>query len=272
MSEFQTVPQDLTAILRGSGKLEISPYQATPTWQDAGSLSALEYDEKLEMSKEENDNADADENPSSQEVTVKATLHEALKAAIWDILRGSFDTKTVNSGSIVSGATYDFPINTTVERIVYPLPGQNASGLVQSTISIKKDPAGTNTTLVAGTDFVSGKDAAGRWGIMFLAGGQYDATKLIRVTYTYTPAASIDYESGNSTVLPWFMVRITTKNTLRPYYFIGYKCKIRTGKKFTYPKDEDKDPRVKVPIEIVCKTDALYHNNMIYKTNQTGGM
>jgi hypothetical protein len=67
MPEFQTSVQSLGAVLRGSAKVEISPYLATPSWVDAGALSGIEVDEKLETNKEENDNADADELVTSQE-------------------------------------------------------------------------------------------------------------------------------------------------------------------------------------------------------------
>ncbi len=276
MPEFQTVPQDLGAILRGNGKLELSVYQASPSWVDCGVLSGLEVDEPMEVSQEENDNADSDELVTKQERTVKANLHEALRAAVWDILRGGFDTKTVIPDDAVSGAVLDFAANTTDSDGIFLLTGQNGAGTKQTIASVSQDPLGTPEALVDGNDYVQVKDAAGRWGIKFIAGAGYDATKLIRVTYGYTPAESVKYQSGNKSVLPWFMARITTKNDGKPYYTILYKCKIRTGKKETYAKDSDKDRRMKAPIEFVAKQDALYHPDTdgvgyVYETVQTDG-
>lgn len=272
MPEYQTSIQDLTAILRGSGKLEISPYQASPSWLDCGSLSGLEVEEKLEVNKEENDNADADELVTSQEVGIKANLHESLKAAVWDVIRSGFDTKSIVAGAEVAGAVYDFEADSTDDEGIFILPGQNANGNKQTISSISQDPEGTPVALTVGDDWVQVKDSAGRWGLKFIAGAGYDPTELIRVTYTYTPPASIKYVSGDKVELPWFMVRITTKNDGSTFYFTGYKAKIRAGKKFTYPKDDDNDRRVKAPIEIVCKTDPLYHSDLVYETVQTGGM
>ncbi len=271
MPEFQTTLQDLTAVLRGSGKLELSAYQASPSWVDCGSLSGLEVDEPLEVSKEENDNADADELVTKQEPIIKATLHESIRAAVWDLLRGSFDTKTVTAGTLVEGDIHTFAANTTNDDEIFLLTGQNANGNAQTINSITKDPDGTPVSLVDGTDYVQVKDAAGRWGVKFISGSAYDATKVIEVDYDYTPAASVKYVSGDKAELPWFMVRITTKNDGNPFYFTAYKCKIRRGKKFTYAKDDDKDRRVKMPIEIVCKPDPLYHSSLVYETEQTSG-
>lgn len=269
MSEFQTTVQDLTAILRGSGKMEISPYQATPSWTDCGSLSGLEVEEKLEVNKEENDNADADELVTSQEVGIKATLHESLRAAVWDILRSGFDTKTVTPGTIVNDFSQVVNSgNWSYDKFI-EFANQNGSGAKITPDSVTGSVDGA---LVLNTDYFVVKNGAGKWGIVVR-----DSTTVtteaqnITVVYDYTPAASIKYASGGGSSLPWFCVRITTKNDNKPYYFIGYKCKIKVGKKWSYPKDDDKDRRVKCPIEIVCKTDPLYHSSLIYETVQQGG-
>ncbi len=271
MPEYQTTIQDLGAILRGSGKLEFSPYQASPSWTDAGSLSGLEVEESLEVNKEENDNADADELVTKQEVVVKANLHESLRASIWDILRDSFDTKTVTSGALVSGATQTLDANEHSAGPIYLLTGQNGSGAKQTINSVTLDPSGTPVTLTEGDDYAQVKNGAGEWGLVFISGAGYDPTKEIEIDYDYTPAASVKYQSGDQSELPWFMARITTKNDGSAHYFVGYKCKIRAGKKFTFPKDDDTDRRVKVPIEIVCKPDSTYNSGMIYETVQSDG-
>lgn len=269
MPEFQTSIQDLTAILRGSGKVEISPYQATPAWIDCGSLSGLEVEEKLEVNKEENDNADADELVTAQENGIKANLHELLSAAVWDILRSGFDTKTTTPGTLVDDhsqvvASGDWGFDKFIE-----LTGQNAAGTKQEMVSVTGSEDGA---LVLNTDYFQVQNAAGKWGIVVR-----DSTTVttevqnLTIVYDYTPSASVKYVSGDKVALPWFMVRITTKNDGSTYYFVGYKCKIKTGKKWSYPKDDDKDRRVKCPIEIVCKTDPLYHSNLVYETVQTGG-
>lgn len=269
MPEYQTAVQDITAVLRGSGMLELSHYQATPSYVDAGALSGLEFSEDLEVNQEDNDNADSDELVTKQEGTIKCNLHESTHAPIWHILRDTFDTVTPVAAAEVAGATYVLAADTTVAGGLYILPGQNATGAVQTiTTVIKTGPV----TLVAGTDYISAKNAAGEWGLVFIAGGDYDATKAMTVTYTYTPAASLTTKSGDKTVLPWFIARITTKNDGLAHVITLYKCKIKKGREFKFPKDDDTDRRVKVPIEIICKPDALYNSSYVYEISQEGGL
>jgi hypothetical protein len=269
MPEFQTSVQSLGAVLRGSAKVEISPYLATPSWVDAGALSGIEVDEKLETNKEENDNADADELVTSQEPAIKAVLHEFLRSAIWDILRSGFDTKTTVAGTLVEDhsqvvASGDWAYDSFIE-----LTGQNDSGVKQTIASVT---GGTDGVLVLNTDYFQGKNAAGKWGIYVRDSTTVTTqAQALTIVYDYTPTASVKYVSGDKTVLPWFMLRITTKNDGATYYSVLYKCKIKAGKKWSYPKDDDKDRRVKCPIEIVAKPDALYHSGLVYETVQTGG-
>ena len=274
MAEFQTQVSDLTAVLRGSGKLEISPYQATDAFIDAGALSGLEVEEAMEVSKEENDNADADEVVSKQELTIKATLHEALKSSVWDILRGNFDKKTVIAGTPVSGATHTIEANVFAKGKLIVLPGQNANGSAQTITSITQGAV----TLTDPDDYIQAAGPDGKWGIVPTELGDYDPTVAAVVTYGYTPPASVTIHSGSKTLLPDFKVRITTKNNGKPFRITVFKCKIKTGKKFSWPKDEDSDKRVKIPIEITAQSDPLYNldsetgNGYLYKTEQQGGM
>lgn len=273
MSEFQTSVHDITAILRGSGKLEVATWGATTTWVEAGSLSGLEISEDLEVSSEENDNADSDELVTSQVVTVKATLHEALASPIWDILRGSFDTKTTTPASSAT-SNQDFAAAATTAGVLYEIQYKNSDGS-KPTFAVSEDSDGNGSydqSYVEDTDYRITKDAANRYFISFISGGSYTAANPIRVAVTYTPAASISYASGTGSTLPWLRARITTKNGSYPFYFIGYKGKVKVGKKFTFPKDNDKDRRVKVPVEMIFKTDDTYYSGMIYITNQTGGL
>jgi hypothetical protein len=269
MPEYQTTVQDATAILRGSAMLELSAYAASPSYLDVGTLSGLEVTEVMEVNKEENDNADADELVTKQEMTIKANLHEAANSAVWAILRSTFDTVTTVAAAEVAGATYVFAANTTVANLIYELPGQNDSGSVQTiTTVVKTGP----TTLTAGDDYISAKTANGKWGLLFIAGGAYDATAAMTVTYTYTPSASKTTKSGDKTVIPWFIARITTKNDGNAFVTTCYKCKITKGREWKYPKDDDTDRRVKVPIEIICKADSLYNSSYVYAISQEGGI
>lgn len=273
MSEFQTSVQDLTAILRGNGKLEISVWGAVPSWVNVGSLSGLEAIEEFETAEEENDNADSDEVVNKQNVSVKATLHESIRSAVWDILRGSFDTKTVTPASSQT-SNQVFPAASTSAGVIYEILYKNSAG-TEPTIAVAEDSDGNGTydqSYVEDTDYRITKDSQNRYFIEFISGGSYTAANAIQVAVTHTPAASVKYVSGTKTVLPWIMIRITTLNEGYPHYITCYKGKLKTGKKFTFPKDNDKDRRVKIPIEMIFKTDSTYKSGAIYETVQTGGL
>jgi hypothetical protein len=62
--------------------------------------------------------------------------------------------------------------------------------------------------------------------------------------------------TGNKTEIPYFMVRITTKNDGRPVYFYAYKCNLKKGFSLDYSKDDAEDRRVKNAIEVVGKQDS----------------
>lgn len=104
MAEFQTTVKNPADVLRGGGKFELGIYgtEGEDSWHDAGACSGIEFDETMEVSKEENDNADADEVVSKQEAAIKANIHEALKSLTWDKLRGDFDKKTIIAGTAVT--------------------------------------------------------------------------------------------------------------------------------------------------------------------------
>ncbi len=272
MAEFQTTVSNPADILRGGGKVEIGAYgtEGEDSWHDAGALSGLEFDETMEVSKEENDNADADEVVSKQEASIKANLHEALKSLTWDKLRGDFDKKTVTPGTAVTGAVQTFAADTTEADKLYYIANENADGTEQTITDFE---CGTSD-LVEGTDYIRFTDAKGYHGVIFQAGGNYDPTEEIRLTYNYTPVKSVLVESGSRSILPWFKVRITTKNNGLMHRITFYKCKIKAGKKYSYPKDDDADRRIKMPIEITAKQDPLYHldaetgNGFIYGIEQ----
>jgi hypothetical protein len=63
-------------------------------------------------------------------------------------------------------------------------------------------------------------------------------------------------QSGGSSTLPDFMVRITTKNgTNGPIYFIAYFCTVNKGLELAYQKDDGEDRRLQNSCEFVGRSD-----------------
>jgi len=63
-------------------------------------------------------------------------------------------------------------------------------------------------------------------------------------------------QSGDKSVLPNFMVRVTTKNDDNgSIYLIGYYCNINKGFEFAYQKDDGEDRRLQNSFEFVGRGD-----------------
>ena len=278
MAEYQTTIQDPGALLRGSGLVEISPVQAVPSWTDIGAVTGLSWAEELEVNAEENDNTDSEDKVTKQTAIVACTSMEPLRDAVNTLIRGDLDTRTATAGAPVVGDTDVLVSGEWAAEVIYALDGQNSSGAEQSITSVVGSVDGA---LSGGDDYFIRKLSDGRWGIL-LEDPALPPTNLttiaqdITVTYDYTPAASVKWQSGDKSTLTKFMVRITTKNDGNPFYFVGYYANIRTGKNFEYSKDDDADRRVGTPYEFICKTlpsgQGLPANEgLVYETIQSDG-
>jgi len=248
-------------LLRGSGKIEIATYGANPSWLDIGSASGIKVAEALEFVKEESDNAEAIETLSDQAVTGEFNAHSTLSEDMWDILRGSLDDKTVTAAEAVEKTK---TLIGTSAGVWYEFEYQNASGLIPTVASV----VGNVTSYAAVDDYNIVKNGS-KWGIVFVAGTAYSSAHSIVVTYTVTPAASVTYKSGKNSVVPFFMIRITTKAsaTATPFVFTGYKCQLTKGKSFDYGKDSGGDKRLSSAVSFKCYRDSLYNSDYIYSNN-----
>ncbi len=111
MAEFQTVVNDLN-IVRGNGLLEVAPYiDGTPEWFTVGAIKDLAIEEETVISSEENDNADATDRINKQEVKISFIQLEILNLDVWEIMRSTLDTITVESQitKIQSGNKTEIP-------------------------------------------------------------------------------------------------------------------------------------------------------------------
>ena len=124
MAEWQTTIQDATAIIRGSGKVEVAAFQnypggywadpvdGGPEWFDIGAVSGLKFEEILEVNAEENDNVKATDRVTKQEAKIAFNMHEPFNYDVWKTMRESLDTITDTSDSfeIESGNKSELPI------------------------------------------------------------------------------------------------------------------------------------------------------------------
>ncbi len=277
MGEFQTSIQDPGAILRGSGKVEVAAVAAVPTWVDVGAVSGLSWKEELEVNAEENDNVESEDRVTKQIVTVAFKQLEAIRDAVLTLLRGSLDTRTVVAGTPVIGATQILASGNWDVNKFYPLAYKNASGARPSITTVVGSVDGS---LAENADYDIVQDLNGIWGIVLqdLATAPALATIVQNLTITmdYTPIASVKRASGDQSTLSKFMVRITTKNDGKPFYWIGFYGNIKSGFSFEHKKDSDNDRRIENPMELTFKTlpagqGASANEGLVWEWEQTDG-
>ncbi len=255
MGEFQTTIQDPGAILRGSGKLEIAAVAAVPSWLDVGAIGDLSWKEELEVNAEENANVEAEDRVTKQTVTLSFKQLEALSDAVHTLVRGGLDTRVPVAGALVEDAEQDLAEDEWDVNIFYPLAYKNADGTKPAIVSVVGSVDGA---LAENSDYDIIEDQNGVWGIVLqdlaTAPTLNTLEQDITITMDYTPAASVKWRSGNQSVIPKFMARITTKNDGKPFYWIGFYGNIKSGYSFEYKKDNENDRRLSNPMELVFKS------------------
>jgi hypothetical protein len=66
---------------------------------------------------------------------------------------------------------------------------------------------------------------------------------------------STQISGGHKSAIPYFMTRLTTENDSKVFKFTAYKCNLQKLFSLKYAKDDADDTRLKIPVEIVGKTD-----------------
>jgi len=272
MSTFQTQLQDATARMKGSGVLYVMPYDSAKAialaadggdayvdWVNVGSITGLNPKENMTATQLKGDNAEEDKYVSAQSLTVALNQRESAREEVRAVVRGAFDTKiTVAGAAVIAYTGQSYLANTLTEGVFVPFAKQNGDGSVPTSIVITQDAAGANTTLTVDTDYVVVKSSS-LWGVVFVSGSTFDATKTQGFSYTYTPNASISIHSGGKTSLPYFMFKIAnTDENGKLIVIYGYKAAIDQGFDIKYKKDDDADPVGENPLQFT----AIIDNNI----------
>jgi hypothetical protein len=153
-------------------------------------------------------------------------------------LRGGADTKTPVAAS---------PVTVTDERhVLTGVTGcrfdyKQGAGTICTAITVK-NAAGTSAVL--NTDYVLYLDAAGYTCIARVSASVTIPTgDNVKVTYTYTPNASITFSSGGLQTLTTQIIRLTNTNTAGKKYAITlYKALNQKGLSFKLPADDTDKP------------------------------
>lgn len=73
---------------------------------------------------------------------------------------------------------------------------------------------------------------------------------------------STQISGGHKSAIPYFMTRLTTENDSRIFKLTAYKCNLQKLFSMKYAKDDAEDNRIKIPVEIVGKTDPYRANKV----------
>jgi len=253
---------DSTDVLRGNATVEISPYQATPSYTNIGAIINVSIQRNLETTEEQTDNSPGDQRIYKEIATLSLTRCEALNTAVSESISGDSDTYANVAGSLVEGGTQTIAANWTNLQ-TYELSGQNSDGTVPTINSVTASVSGA---LAAEDDYFITRGANGLWTIAFDTGGSATVatSESIVIDSDYTPAASTTITWATGKVLTKFIVRLTFNNQgARAKTVVLYKCQLEARDAVSLAADDAEDPRYLEPLTITCMPDGLYNSDAV---------
>lgn len=173
-----------------------------------------------------------------------------IRMPVINKLAGGIMNITSVAGSAVSGVTHTIAAGFE-KGMLYILPGQNASGLVQTITTVKQ-----GSTSLTGSDYSMAKDSSGKWGIILTTGGSADVTKNVVVTYGYTPVAHYKVTMGDTAVdIAKKVVRFSKTVGGKLFQVTLYSAAMSNGIKLSFPGADEENP-VKIPVELEGDLDT----------------
>lgn len=121
--------------------------------------------------------------------TATTALYQLNLENIGMLAGGVFNTEKV-AGSQVTGEVHE--VSAWEKETFIQIPGQNSDGSAQTITTVENGV----TELEEGVDYVAAK-VGGRWGIIILSGSSAVTSSPIKITYTYTPTASLRATMGD---------------------------------------------------------------------------
>lgn len=243
MVSYQTSAQKTNSIRFGSAKIEVG--ETVGDLVNIGLATSVEFTEEYEPITLKPDNG--------PEIIVGIKEHTAtVKFEMWELdlsnlalIRGGIDSYDTVEGTPAT-ATAEEHVLTGVEGV--RLNFKNGDGTLV-TISGATDAAGT--TAVQNTDYIAYLDSAGYTCIARVS----TSTVLtdgdtIKVSYGYTPAASIKLSTGGLNTVNPRVVRLTNTNSLgKKFQITVYAAKNQGGIELQLPADDADEP-LKPTIEL----------------------
>jgi len=258
MATNQTAVVNENNILVESGKIEYSK-DGMSTWVNQGLADSVGITFSSTPRDVQPGNGavpDIAKGSAAQSVNMTAELWELSAQNYVDLTGGLFELTTV-AGAPITGQEDVLAANTTVASKFYPFDVQMATGAVVTSIVI----VDTANTYVLDTDYriLQVGDA---WGYMFISGGDYNATLVITVEYSVTPALSETVTVGGSSTQSSVAIRVTQLIVRTDVAYdimnrwIIYNCFLE-GDLATILKNKDEtDAVARIPVTIKGELDA----------------
>lgn len=245
----QTTVQNPNAIRFGSGILEVGPTLGSLV--NLGAIKNLKFVDSFDPVKLEADNVGIYKvGITNQTMTIEGDLmeYDLEKMAI---IRGGLDSFSTVAASPVA-VTNELHVVSSTNGV--RLDHREGDGTEVSAISVT-DLA--NTPCVRNTDYVVYVDSSGYTCIARVAGSTIltdgDTAK---VSYSYTPNASVTLTSGGKFEISPRVVRITNTNAAgKKLELTLYKATIEEGMSYEYPADNSSEA-VAVHIKMVGTLDT----------------
>jgi len=254
MANPQTT-ETTSQVLYGAVKIEVSSASNFAGAIDIGAVNGAKYTEEMKISTLEADNAVDRDIVTEQKGMIEFEQIQMLNESARAIMRGTLDTITNIAGSAVTGQTQTVYSGGWHYNDFLPFEHQNGNG---STISITSITGATNGALVAETDYFKVKNDDGIYGIIVKDSATVttEAQNLVFV-YDYTPNASVTYETGGKSAIPYFYVRMTNTDEngkIVKWETLG-KCNLMKGDEIVFKKYNADDTRVPIPVSIQVRQD-----------------
>ena len=249
MANFQTTAQKVNAIRFGSAKIEVG--ETPGNLVNLGVAQDVEFSEEFTPIVLKPDNA--------PEIPVGVREHYATaKFNLWEVdlsnlnlIRGGMDTFSTVAGTPVSVTNELVKLDgTTMAR----LANRSGNGAEPATITVKDS---ANATAARNIDYIIGLDSGG-WPVIGRIEGSPVITsgELVKVSYTYTPRASVKLSTGGKNTISPRVVRLTNTNSAGKIFQITiYAALNQGGIELKLPGDDSEDPAV-VPIELKGSVDS----------------
>ncbi len=245
----QTTVQNINNVRFGSAVLEVGPTLGSLV--NLGALKNLKFGEDFDPVKLEADNVGqfmvAIKN---QTMVIEGDLME-YDLEKMSIIRGGIDTFSTVAASPVA-VTNELHVVSSTNGV--RLDHREGDGTEVSAITVT-DLA--NTACVRNTDYVVYVDSSGYTCIARVSGSTVltdgDTAK---VSYSYTPNASVTLTSGGKFEISPRVVRLTNTNAAgKKFQLTLYKCTIEEGMSYKYPADNSSEA-VAVHIKLVGTLDT----------------